>query len=57
MEEHFFSSPLIKRELFDIAFVRRLLDEHTRGKKDWSFQLWALLNLGLWYETWIDNDA
>jgi asparagine synthase (glutamine-hydrolysing) len=54
MEAHFFSSPLAKRELFDMAFVRRLLDEHVREKRDWSFQLWALLNLGLWYERWID---
>jgi asparagine synthase (glutamine-hydrolysing) len=54
MESHFFASPLMKRDLFDTAFVRRLLDEHVRGKRDWSFQLWALLNLGLWYERWID---
>jgi asparagine synthase (glutamine-hydrolysing) len=54
MESHFFASPLAKRELFDMNFVRRLLDEHIRGKRDWSFQLWTLLNLGLWYERWID---
>jgi len=54
MEEHFFNSPLMKRDLFDMIFVRRLLDEHVRGKRDWSFQLWTLLNLGLWYERWID---
>ncbi len=54
MEAHFFSSPLVKREFFDMTFVRRLLDEHIAGKRDWSFQLWTLLNLGLWYERWID---
>jgi asparagine synthase (glutamine-hydrolysing) len=54
MEAHFFASPLMKRELFDVTFIRRLLDEHVTGKRDWSFQLWALLNLGLWYERWID---
>jgi asparagine synthase (glutamine-hydrolysing) len=54
MEEHFFSSPLARRGLFDMTFARRLLDEHVRGERDWSFQLWTLLNLGLWYERWID---
>jgi asparagine synthase (glutamine-hydrolysing) len=55
LEDHFLNSPLAKRELFDLDFVRRMLDEHQRGKHDWSFQLWALLNLGLWYERWIDG--
>ncbi|HEY2847736.1 MAG TPA: asparagine synthase C-terminal domain-containing protein, partial [Pyrinomonadaceae bacterium] len=55
MESHFFASPLAKRDLFDMTFVRRLLDEHVSGKRDWSFQLWTLLNLGLWYERWIDQ--
>jgi asparagine synthase (glutamine-hydrolysing) len=54
MEAHFFSSTLAKRELFDVTVVRRLLHQHVSGKRDWSFQLWTLLNLGLWYERWID---
>ena len=33
-------SPLAKRELFDMTFVRRVLKEHVSGKRDWSFQLW-----------------
>jgi asparagine synthase (glutamine-hydrolysing) len=54
LDEHFLNSTIAKRDLFDMDFVRRLIDEHTRGKYDWGFQLWALLNLGLWYERWID---
>ena len=28
----------------------------STGKRtnDWGFHLWALLNLSLWYERWID---
>jgi hypothetical protein len=31
-----------------------MLDEHREEKNDWGFHLWALLNLSLWYEQWID---
>ena len=31
-----------------------MLEEHRRQTKDWGFHLWALLNLSLWYERWID---
>jgi asparagine synthase (glutamine-hydrolysing) len=48
------NSSLRKRELFDYRFIERLSDEHRRGARDWSFHLWALLNLSLWYERWIN---
>jgi asparagine synthase (glutamine-hydrolysing) len=47
------NSSIRRRELFDYAFVGRLIDEHKRGARDWSFHLWALLNLSLWYERWM----
>src|ERR1035437_8494863 len=49
------NSAIRKRDYFDYKFVERLLDEHERGKHDWSFHLWALLNLSLWYDRWIGN--
>jgi len=49
------NSSLRKRDLFDYNFIARLFDEHRRGARDWGFQLWALLNLSLWYERWIDT--
>ncbi|HEV7475109.1 MAG TPA: asparagine synthase (glutamine-hydrolyzing) [Pyrinomonadaceae bacterium] len=48
------NSSIRRRELFDYAFVAKLLDEHRRGARDWSFHLWALLNVSLWYDRWID---
>jgi len=47
------NSSIRRRELFDYAFITRLIDEHRRGARDWSFHLWALLNLSLWYDRWI----
>jgi asparagine synthase (glutamine-hydrolysing) len=47
------NSSMRSRNLFDYTFIARLLDEHRQGKHDWSFHLWALLNVSLWYERWI----
>jgi asparagine synthase (glutamine-hydrolysing) len=47
------NSSIRRRGLFDYAFVERLIDEHRRGARDWSFHLWALLNVSLWYDRWI----
>lgn len=49
------NSSLRRRDLFDYSFVQRLIDEHRQGTRDWSFQLWCLLNLSLWYERWIEG--
>lgn len=47
------NSSIRRRELFDYAFIAQLIDEHRRGVRDWSFHLWALLNVSLWYDRWI----
>ena len=54
-DSHLLNSPMRKRGFLDYTFVERLLDEHRRRQKDWGFHLWALLNLSLWYERWIDR--
>lgn len=43
-----------KRGLFRQSFIRTLMDEHSRGKRDWSSRLWALLFLELWFRQFID---
>src|SRR5687768_8980645 len=52
--EHLMSSTMRRRDLLNYEFVGRMLDEHRSHTKDWGFHLWALLNLSLWYERWID---
>lgn len=51
--ERLMNSPMRARNFFDYDYVARLVDEHRRQQNDWGFQLWALLNLTLWYERWI----
>jgi len=47
------NSPLRARNFFDYDYIERLADEHRKEVTDWSFHLWCLLNLSLWYERWI----
>ena len=55
VEDTLFNSSLRRRELFDYDFIKRLLDDHRAGRVNYSFYLWSLLNLSLWYEQWIDG--
>ncbi len=54
-EAHVLRSTLRKRDLLDYEFVQKMLSEHRKQSRDWGFHLWALLNLSLWYERWIDR--
>ena len=51
--ERLLNSPLRKRNFFDYDFITHMADEHRREQRDWSANLWALLNLTVWYERWI----
>jgi asparagine synthase (glutamine-hydrolysing) len=51
------NSTIRGKNLFDYTFISQLITEHQNGKRDWSFHLWALLNVSLWYERWIDRPA
>src|SRR5215813_1042455 len=53
-DEHLMNSTMRRRDLLDYGFVSRMLAEHRAKTRDWGFHLWALLNLSLWYERWID---
>jgi asparagine synthase (glutamine-hydrolysing) len=54
-DEHLINSTMRRRDLLDYGFVARMLEEHRSRKRDWGFHLWALLNLSLWFERWIDR--
>jgi asparagine synthase (glutamine-hydrolysing) len=54
-DSHLMNSTMRRRNFFDYKFIARLLDEHRRGTQEWGFHLWALLNLSLWYERWIER--
>lgn len=42
------------RGLFRSDAIQRLIAEHQRGKRDNSNKLWALIQLELWFRTYID---
>ena len=46
-----------QRGIIDPAAVDRLLTEHARGTVEGGDALWALLNLELWYRTYIDGEG
>jgi asparagine synthase (glutamine-hydrolysing) len=56
-EDSLFRSALRRRELFDYDFVGSILNQHRRRRIDFSFFLWSLLNLSLWYDQWIEGRA
>src|SRR5258707_93498 len=47
------NSSIRKRNFFDYGFIQRMAAEHVSQQNDWSFHLWALLNLSVWYDRWI----
>jgi asparagine synthase (glutamine-hydrolysing) len=55
LESRVMTSALRRRDFLDYRFVARLFEEHRRGARDHGFHLWALLNLSLWYERWIEG--
>lgn len=48
---------LRKRNMFRPEAVQRYVDEHRKGRHDWSLQLWQFLTLELWMQTFLDGGA
>jgi asparagine synthase (glutamine-hydrolysing) len=44
-----------ERGWLDVDGVRALVDEHASGRHDWHEQIWLLLMLELWAETYLDG--
>jgi asparagine synthase (glutamine-hydrolysing) len=43
-----------RRGMFNVAFVRSLIDEHMSGRRDWGYRLWSLLMLEMWFREFVD---
>ena len=54
LREHLLSERAGRRGLFRPAAVRRMVELHTRGERDYTHQLWTLLMLELWFQRFID---
>ena len=46
-----------ERGLFNVAAVGRLIDSHQDGSQSGGDAIWALMNLELWYRTFIDGEG
>jgi asparagine synthase (glutamine-hydrolysing) len=55
VEHALFSSPIRKRGFFDYDFIRSIWQQHLSGRVNYSFNIWSVLNLSLWYEHWIER--
>ena len=47
-------SALMRRGIFNRDYVEAMWQRHQTGTVDHSFDLWCLINLGAWYERWIE---
>ncbi len=43
-----------RRGVLNAATVRRLVEDHASGRRDYRREIWTLLNLELWYRLYID---
>ncbi len=55
MRETLLSRSCSGRGYFRPGCVKGLVEDHINGKRDLSFQLWALLNLELWHKKFMDG--
>jgi asparagine synthase (glutamine-hydrolysing) len=46
-----------QRGYIEPRYVNLLLDEHERGRRDHSSELWALFMLELWQRTFVDSSG
>ncbi len=51
------TSSLSARALYDVAFVRSLIDKDRRGLEDHGMLIWTLLTTELWFRTFFDQRA
>jgi asparagine synthase (glutamine-hydrolysing) len=56
-EASIMQSRLRGRGLFDYAYIKRLFQEHESRRVNYSFFLWSLFNLTLWYDRWIEGQT
>jgi asparagine synthase (glutamine-hydrolysing) len=54
LRETLLTEASLNRGLFKPETVKRLVELHTRGERDYAHQLWTLLMLELWFQRFID---
>lgn len=54
LKETLLSETFAKRGLFEFSMLKKMIDDHIEGRRDWSNRLWAFLFLELWFREFID---
>jgi asparagine synthase (glutamine-hydrolysing) len=54
LRETLLAEASLNRGLFRPEAIKRMVELHTRGERDFSAQLWTLLMLELWFQRFID---
>ncbi len=54
LHETVLSERALKRQLFKPEAVKQMVEQHTRGERDFAHQLWTLMMLELWFQRFID---
>lgn len=54
LRETLLAEKALKRGFFKPEIITRMVEEHTRGQKDYAPHLWTLLMLELWFKRFID---
>ena len=49
------SSASLKRGYFRPEAMKKIVEDHISGRKDYTFQLWAVLMLELWHKKFMDS--
>lgn len=56
VEEFILGQRALRRGLFEPSVLRRLTEEHRRGRADHRYRLWLLLNLEIWHRVFVDRE-
>ena len=54
LTETLLSEALQRRKILNAKAVRRIVEDHVEGRRDYRRELWTLLNLELWFQIFID---
>jgi len=57
LDEYVLSSRASERGIFNADAVRTLVNEHRGGLANHSERLWSLVNLEMWFRTFIDGEV
>lgn len=53
LKDKVMSSSLMQAEYFNEKYVNGLFEKHQQKKGEYSFQIWNIVTLALWYDTWL----